>query len=76
MKLTPSALLCLLDESEQIIAPIEALKYLGKKLPDADWVGQAKAEWTPETKWLDLASLATNSGSLLVSLLPLIKAVL
>ena len=49
VKLTPQALLRLLDESVGVGSPLAATKYLEKKLPAALWAEAAKREWGPKS---------------------------
>jgi hypothetical protein len=56
VKLTPQALLRLLDESDGIGSPSAAIERLGKKLPDAQWAEAAKREWGSKTSWTEVLS--------------------
>jgi hypothetical protein len=76
LKLTPQALLRLLDESDGIGSPSAAIERLGKKLPDVRWAEAAKREWGPKTSWTEALSTFATVISLIEALPTLVSAVM
>jgi len=76
VKLTPQALLTLLDESDGIGSPSAAIERLGKKLPDARWTEAAKREWSSKTSWTEPLSTFGTVIALVEALPTLVSVVM
>ena len=64
IKITPAGLCRILDNSEGILSPKEAIYLLAEKFINEIWVLEAKNNWKPETKWRDALSTSTDIISL------------
>jgi hypothetical protein len=76
VKLTPQGLLRILDESDGIGSPSDAIARLGKKLPDARWAETAKREWGANTSWREVISTFGTIMSLVDALPTLVSVVM
>lgn len=76
MKLTPQALLRLLDESNGIGSPSASIEHLGKKFPDARWIEAAKCGWGSKTSLTEVLSTLGTFIALVKALPTLVSVVM
>jgi hypothetical protein len=74
VKLTPLGLLRLLDHSEGIPTPAQALDVLDGVLGAPTWLEDAKSTWTPKTSWRDTLSTFGSATSIAQGLPALLGA--
>lgn len=74
VKLTPLGLLRLLDDSEGIPTPAQALDILDGVLGTPAWLDDAKSTWTPKTSWRDTLSTFGSATSIAQGLPALLGA--
>jgi len=60
IKITPVGLCQILDKSEGIISPEEAIDQLSNDFGDEEWFKEAQKIWKPETNWKDALSTSEN----------------
>lgn len=72
IRISPRALLSVLDFCEGHISPKEACKKLEQQFPDAPWLSDAKSNWKGKSRWCDVVLPATaNIASILQVILPI-----
>jgi hypothetical protein len=64
IKITPAGLCRILDNSDGILSPKEAINLLAEKFINEIWFLEAKNNWKSETKWRDVLSTSTDIISL------------
>jgi antibiotic biosynthesis monooxygenase (ABM) superfamily enzyme len=60
IKITPAGLCRILDKSEGIISPKEAIDQLSHNFGNEIWFKEAQKVWKPETKWKDALSTSNE----------------
>ena len=65
--ITPAGLCKILDNSEGIISPEQAIVHLSKVFRDEVWFKEAKENWPPETSWKDLFTTTSEIGTIATS---------
>jgi len=72
IKITPAGLYKILDNSEGIISPKEAIVQLSQEFGNEIWFKEAKQNWQPETSWKDILTTTSEIGSIAASFSTLI----
>ena len=72
IKITPAGLYKILENSERIISPKQAIVHLSKVFGNEIWFKEAKQYWQPETTWKGLLTTASEIGSIAASFKTLI----
>jgi hypothetical protein len=74
IKITPAGLCRILDKSEGIISPKEAIDQLSNDFGDEEWFKEAQKNWKTETNWKDALSTINDiisMGTFFSTILPL-----
>lgn len=72
IRISPRALLNVLDFCEGHISPKEALKIVKRQMSDVSWISDADEQWKGQSKWRDVALPVTaNVGSIIQAVVAL-----
>jgi len=63
IRISPRALLNVLEICDGYVVPKDAIKVIEKKMPNADWLPEAVTHWKGKSKWSDVSLTAANVAS-------------
>jgi hypothetical protein len=75
IKITPGGLFRILDNSDGIISPKEAIDQLSHNFGNEIWFKEAQKVWKPQTKWSEASKMISDIGSFVESLLTIISVI-
>ena len=76
IKITPIGLCQILDKSEGIISPKEAIDQLSNDFGDEEWFKEIQKNLIPENKWNGVLKNSLEIGSIVSKLIPLIDKII